>query len=73
MMAVASFSAVLLALQALLLASAIPTPEPATTSSGAATSYWLASIARQGTVAYGSSSFQIYRNVKDFGAKGQFE
>ncbi|KAI9726453.1 MAG: hypothetical protein M1828_001275 [Chrysothrix sp. TS-e1954] len=36
------------------------------------TSYWLANIKRQGTVPFGgkSSSYQIYRNVKDFGAKG---
>lgn len=33
-------------------------------------SYWLANIKRQGTVAYGSSSYQIFRNVKDFGAVG---
>jgi glucan 1,3-beta-glucosidase len=33
-------------------------------------SYWLASIERQGTVAFGSSSYQIFRNVKDFGARG---
>jgi len=37
----------------------------------ASSSYWLSSIQRQGTVAFGSSSnYQVYRNVKDFGAKG---
>lgn len=42
-----------------------PAPSPASSS------YWLASIKRQGTVAFGSSgAYQIYRNVKDFGAKG---
>lgn len=30
----------------------------------------MASIQRQGTVAFGSSGYQIFRNVKDFGAKG---
>jgi len=35
------------------------------------TSYWVANINRQGTVAYGTNAnYQIYRNVKDFGAKG---
>lgn len=32
--------------------------------------WWLSQIARKGTVAYGSPNYQIYRNVKDFGAKG---
>jgi hypothetical protein len=30
----------------------------------------VSSIARQGTVAFGNSSYQIFRNVKDFGATG---
>ncbi|PYH83679.1 pectin lyase-like protein [Aspergillus uvarum CBS 121591] len=33
--------------------------------------YWVADITRQGTVPFGnSSSYQIFRNVKDFGATG---
>lgn len=33
--------------------------------------YWLANIKRQGTVPYSSNStYQIYRNVRDYGAKG---
>ncbi|KAL8950983.1 MAG: hypothetical protein Q9222_003017 [Ikaeria aurantiellina] len=32
--------------------------------------YWLSDIQRQGKVAYGDANFQIFRNVKDFGAKG---
>ncbi|KZF24126.1 glycoside hydrolase family 55 protein [Xylona heveae TC161] len=33
--------------------------------------YWVANIQRQGTVAYsGGSSYPIYRNVMDYGAKG---
>lgn len=33
--------------------------------------FWMANIKRQGTVAFGNStSYQIFRNVKDFGAKG---
>lgn len=41
-------------------------PSTAATSS----SYWLANIKRQGTVAFGNSAFKIYRNVQDYGAKG---
>jgi len=33
-------------------------------------SYWMANIQRQGQVAYGSSGYTIFRNVMDFGAKG---
>ncbi len=51
------------------LVGAVPTPQ-AGAPSAAADGYWLASIPRNGKVAYGDSSFQIYRNVKDFGAKG---
>ncbi|KAI4194277.1 MAG: hypothetical protein LQ350_007859 [Teloschistes chrysophthalmus] len=40
------------------------------THNAASSSYWLADIKRQGKVAYGDSNFQIFRNVKDFGAKG---
>ena len=36
----------------------------------ASSSYWLASIQRQGTSAFGDSAYKIYRNVQDFGAKG---
>lgn len=36
--------------------------------------YWVADITRQGTVPFGnSSSYQIFRNVKDFGATGRLE
>ncbi|CAK7562702.1 MAG: hypothetical protein SEPTF4163_000554 [Sporothrix epigloea] len=33
-------------------------------------SYWIASIARNGAPAFGNTGYQIYRNVMDFGAKG---
>jgi glucan 1,3-beta-glucosidase len=35
--------------------------------------YWVASIKRQGTVPFSSNSgnYAVYRNVKDFGAKGK--
>jgi hypothetical protein len=32
--------------------------------------YWVSDIARNGTVAFGTSGYQIFRNVMDFGAKG---
>jgi glucan 1,3-beta-glucosidase len=52
------------------LVDAVPRPQ-AGTSAAASGSYWLASIPRNGKVAYGDSSVQIFRNVKDFGAKGK--
>lgn len=53
-----------------LLVQAAPTPQASGSSAGSG--YWLASIKRQGTVAFGnSSSYQIFRNVMDFGAKGR--
>ncbi|KAL8956973.1 MAG: hypothetical protein Q9193_005638 [Seirophora villosa] len=33
-------------------------------------SYWVSDIKRQGKAAFGKVDFQIFRNVKDFGAKG---
>jgi glucan 1,3-beta-glucosidase len=33
-------------------------------------SFWLESIAHQGISAFGASGYQVFRNVKDFGAKG---
>jgi len=33
-------------------------------------SYWVNNIKRQGTIAYGSSTYKIFRNVMDYGAKG---
>ncbi|KAL1641801.1 hypothetical protein SLS58_005841 [Diplodia intermedia] len=36
----------------------------------AASSYWLADIKRQGSVAYGNADFKVFRNVKDYGATG---
>ena len=37
---------------------------------GSGGSYWMSQIKRQGQVAYGNSSFVIWRNVMDYGAKG---
>lgn len=32
--------------------------------------YWFSQIKRQGKIAYGNSSYVLWRNVKDYGAKG---
>lgn len=41
-------------------------------SKRAASSYWVGNIKRQGTVPFASSGdYQVFRNVKDFGAKGE--
>lgn len=46
-------------------------PVAASPLSKRASSYWVANIARNGAVAYGSdSSYTVYRNVKDYGALG---
>jgi hypothetical protein len=79
----ASFSifALLVALQAFLLVSGAPAPAPfpapgnstnITThvDAAAASSWWFASITRQGTVPYGTAGYKVFRNVMDYGAKG---
>lgn len=33
-------------------------------------SYWVANIQRQGSVAFGDSSYKVFRNVQDYGATG---
>ncbi len=44
-----------------------------TTPLAISTDYWVGSIQRQGKVAFGSdASYSVFRNVKDFGAKGEF-
>jgi glucan 1,3-beta-glucosidase len=43
-----------------------------TPADGSAVSgYWLASIPRQGKAVFGPSSYPVFRNVKDFGARGK--
>ncbi|CZR66146.1 probable glucan 1,3-beta-glucosidase [Phialocephala subalpina] len=67
-----SIIALFVALRFFVLVSGVPMPEPlpATDAAASTSSYWLANIARQGTVAYGTSGYQVFRNVQDFGAKG---
>ena len=39
----------------------------------AGSSYWVANIERQGVVPFGKNAdYKIFRNVKEFGAKGQW-
>lgn len=67
------FTAGLLVLRLLALkADAAPSPQPsdAVVYESAASSWWLADITRQGSVAFGSSDYKIFRNVKDYGATG---
>lgn len=35
-----------------------------------ASSYWYENIAKQGIAPFGPSGYTVFRNVKDFGAKG---
>jgi hypothetical protein len=43
------------------------------TALAASSNYWVANIKRQGVAAFNSnpSTYQVYRNVQDFGAKGE--
>lgn len=36
-----------------------------------ASEYWLANIKHRGVAPYAQSGYQVFRNVKDFGAKGR--
>lgn len=82
-MASFSIKTMLLLVQCLVLlgvVNAVPTPldlqvEPKLDIAPAAASdYWVGSIKRQGAVAFGNGTdYQVYRNVKDFGAKGKNE
>ncbi|KAL8733087.1 MAG: hypothetical protein Q9166_002279 [cf. Caloplaca sp. 2 TL-2023] len=49
---------------------AVPLNQSQAEVSASSSSYWLSGIKRQGKVAYGDSNFQIFRDVKHFGAKG---
>ena len=61
----------LAALSALLLgASAYPASVAQIEERQAGTPFWMESIKHQGISAFGASGYQVFRNVKDFGAKG---
>ena len=52
-------------------ALAAPAPVPQAPGGGASASgYWVSSIARKGSPAFGEPGYQVFRNVKDFGAVG---
>ncbi|KAK2865261.1 hypothetical protein FQN49_003754 [Arthroderma sp. PD_2] len=53
-------------------ASAIPTPQQPENPSTQASDYWISSIKRQGIAPFngGGAGYKVFRNVKDFGAKG---
>ncbi|KAF1986774.1 glycoside hydrolase family 55 protein [Aulographum hederae CBS 113979] len=56
-------------------AGAKPLPESAVTApqagvTAAASSYWMSSVQRQGTTPFGAAGYKVFRNVKDYGAKG---
>lgn len=60
-----------LRLSLLLLApSSLVDAVPTTLAANGGSNYWVSSIKRQGTVAFGDPSFKIFRNVQDYGAKG---
>lgn len=46
-------------------------PVASAAAAASTSSWWLAGIQRQGTVPFGkSTSYKVFRNVKDYGAKG---
>lgn len=47
---------------------AVPMPQSPTLPSS--TTYWVSNIKRQGVAAFGAGGYQVFRNVKDFGARG---
>lgn len=53
----------------LLCAPGLSVPSPQAEDAPAGT-YWLAEIERQGQPAFGAANYQVFRNVKDFGAVG---
>lgn len=70
-----SAGALLLALRVLITAApstAAPVAAPQAPAPAAGSGYWLADIKRQGVAPYNpqKDSYKIFRNVKDYGAKG---
>lgn len=50
-----------------------PADTAASILSRQSTDYWYEEIAHQGISAFGPSGYVVYRNVKDYGAKGTFK
>lgn len=54
-------------------ATQFPVPVNSTGQSSpaeSASTYWISSIKRQGTVPFGEPSFKVFRNVREYGATG---
>jgi glucan 1,3-beta-glucosidase len=63
--------AVLSALLALCISSALAQSCSSTGSASGSSPFWLQNIAHQGKMPYNSdSNYKVFRNVKDYGAKG---
>ena len=69
-MGLARFFTALLAVGSASLSNALATPELTSSITERASSYWYENIAKQGIAPYGPSGYKVFRNVKDFGAKG---
>ncbi|SPO00585.1 probable beta-1,3 exoglucanase precursor [Cephalotrichum gorgonifer] len=54
----------------LLVSPTLSSPSPQASAAPAAGTYWLADIERQGQPAFGVPGYQVFRNVKEFGAVG---
>lgn len=59
-----------LALAAACRGVAIPAAEAEPSVEKRASTYWYENIAKQGVAPFAPSGYTVYRNVKDFGAKG---
>ena len=46
-------------------------PQRDTTIDKRASSYWYENIPKQGVAPFAPAGYSVYRNVKDYGAKGQ--
>lgn len=51
-------------------ALAAPAPQASEAATAAASDYWVNTIQRNGAPAFGDAGYQVFRNVKDFGAVG---
>lgn len=51
------------------LVDAVPTPQ--SQKPEAASEFWMGAIEHQGKSAFGGDDYQVFRNVKEFGAKGK--
>lgn len=64
------FTASLMAMGLFSPVGAVPATTRAVESRQATSSYWVSTITRQGNATFGEANYQVFRNVKDFGATG---